>query len=72
MRHRSIAWIRASGASWTRLCELDQLDDTLVIFLSDNGACDEDIPLVKLERFKQRSDILRQHARDGRRSAHRQ
>lgn len=48
------------------LVELDQLDNTLVIFLSDNGASDEDLPLVKLERFKQRSDILRQHARDGR------
>ncbi len=66
MRRRSIAWTRASAASWTRLIELGQLDNTLVIFLSDNGASDEDLPLVKLERFKQRSDILRQHARDGR------
>ena len=41
-------------------------NDTLVIFLSDNGACAEAIPLGALERFKQRRDILRLHARDGR------
>jgi arylsulfatase len=43
-----------------------KLDDTLVIFLSDNGASDEGLPLVKLERFKTRSDILRLKTRDGR------
>lgn len=51
------------------LAELErsgQLDDTLVIFLSDNGASDETLPLVELERFKQRRDILRVQTRDGR------
>lgn len=43
-----------------------QLDDTLVIFLSDNGASDEGLPLVELERFRQRTDILRTCTRDGR------
>jgi arylsulfatase len=43
-----------------------KLDDTLVVFLSDNGASDEVLPLVKLERFKTRSDILRLKTRDGR------
>jgi arylsulfatase len=42
------------------------LDDTLVIFLSDNGASDEGLPLVELARFRQRSDILRVTTRDGR------
>ena len=42
------------------------LDDTLFIFLSDNGASDEALPLVELERFKERSDILRVKTRDGR------
>lgn len=42
------------------------LDDTIVIFLSDNGASDEGLPLVELERFKQRTDILRLKTRDGR------
>jgi arylsulfatase len=41
-------------------------DDTLIIFLSDNGASDEALPLVRLERFKQRSDILRLKTRDDR------
>src|SRR5688572_2759426 len=51
------------------LAELERdgrLDDTLVIFLSDNGASDESLPLVELERFKQRKDILRTVTRDGR------
>ena len=43
-----------------------RLDDTLVIFLSDNGASDEALPLVELERFKERRDILRLSTRDGR------
>jgi arylsulfatase len=42
------------------------LDDTLIVFLSDNGASDEALPLVELERFKTRSDILRTRTRDGR------
>ena len=42
------------------------LDDTLVIFLSDNGASDEALPLVELDRFRQRRDILRVTTRDGR------
>jgi arylsulfatase A-like enzyme len=41
-------------------------DDTLVIFLSDNGASDESLPLVELARFKERRDILRLRTRDGR------
>ena len=42
------------------------LDNTLVIFLSDNGASDEGLPLVELARFRQRLDILRLSTRDGR------
>ncbi|HSD00703.1 MAG TPA: arylsulfatase [Casimicrobiaceae bacterium] len=42
------------------------LDDTLIMFLSDNGGSDEGLPLVALERFKQRTDILRLATRDGR------
>jgi arylsulfatase A-like enzyme len=41
-------------------------ENTLVIFLSDNGASPEDLPLVELERFQQRTDIVRQTTRDGR------
>jgi arylsulfatase A-like enzyme len=42
------------------------LGNTLVIFLSDNGASDETLPLGKMEQFKKRSDIVRLRARDGR------
>jgi arylsulfatase len=42
------------------------MDKTLVIFLSDNGASDEQLPKVSLERFRQRSDIVRLETRDGR------
>jgi arylsulfatase A-like enzyme len=51
------------------LAELERTgrrDNTLVVFLSDNGASDEGLPLVELERFKQRRDILRLTTRDGR------
>ena len=54
------------GRVLAKLERSGQLDDTLVIFLSDNGASDETLPLVELERFKQRRDILRVQTRDGR------
>jgi arylsulfatase A-like enzyme len=41
-------------------------EDTLFMFLSDNGASDEDLPKVTMERFRTRTDILRLHTRDGR------
>ena len=40
--------------------------ETLVIFLSDNGASADPVPLIELEHFRQRSNILRQQTRDGR------
>ena len=42
-----------------------KLDDTLVIFLSDNGASPEVLPLVKLENFATRSDIVPSRGKDG-------
>lgn len=42
-------------------------EDTLVIFLSDNGASAEHLPLWDdAERFQARSDLLRTRTRDGR------
>jgi arylsulfatase A-like enzyme len=41
------------------------LDGTIVVFLSDNGASPEELPLVPLERFRLRTDILRERTRDG-------
>jgi arylsulfatase A-like enzyme len=47
------------------LRRLGELDNTIVIFLSDNGASPEDLPLVELERFRTRTDIVRMTTRDG-------
>jgi arylsulfatase len=48
------------------LAQTASLDETLLIFLSDNGASDEQLPKVSLERFRQRSEIVRLETRDGR------
>jgi arylsulfatase A-like enzyme len=43
-----------------------QLDNTLVIFMSDNGACAEDIPVgVPVEELVNNLMIARSHTRDG-------
>lgn len=54
------------GRIFGELEALGRLANTLVLFLSDNGGSDEGLPLVELERFKQRTDILRTRTRDGR------
>ena len=44
-----------------------ELDDTLVIFLADNGACAEDIPEnVTIDELVDKLMIARKHTRDGR------
>ena len=65
-RRRSTGWIRGSAAIVDALDASGTLDDTLLLFLSDNGASDEALPLVELERFRTRTDILRAQTRDGR------
>jgi arylsulfatase A-like enzyme len=40
-------------------------DDTLVVFLSDNGASPERLPITPALRFRQRSDIVRNFTRGG-------
>lgn len=42
------------------------LDDTLLVFLSDNGASAEELPFIDLDRFLTRTDIVRATTRDGR------
>lgn len=44
---------------------LGALDNTLIIFLSDNGASYESVPLVELERFRQRTDIVKTMTKAG-------
>jgi arylsulfatase len=48
------------------LREADALADTLMVFLSDNGASDEELPKGDPERFRRRADIVRTTTRDGR------
>jgi arylsulfatase A-like enzyme len=57
---------RGIGSIVSALEETGCIDDTLIIFLSDNGASPEHLPLTELVRFRQRSDILRNFTRDGR------
>lgn len=40
-------------------------DDTIVIFLSDNGASADAVPLIELEHFRERRDILRVETKSG-------
>lgn len=47
------------------LRRLGQFEDTLVIFLSDNGASPEEIPHMEPEKFVSRTDIFRSHTRTG-------
>jgi arylsulfatase len=54
------------GRILATLEESGELANTLVFFLSDNGASDEALPLVELDRFRERTDILRNETRDGR------
>ena len=57
---------RGVGEIVAALEETNALRDTLIVFLSDNGASDETLPKQPPERFKQRSDILRLRTRGGR------
>ena len=48
------------------LRDTDQLDNTLIIFLSDNGACAEDIPQgVSIDEVVNKLKIARSHTRSG-------
>lgn len=48
------------------LSETGTLDNTLFLFLSDNGASAEELPPISLDRFKRRTDIVPSRTRDGR------
>jgi arylsulfatase A-like enzyme len=57
---------RGIGRIVDTLADLGHLDNTLILFLSDNGAESMALPVGDPERFRQRTGILRQKTRDGR------
>jgi len=56
----------AIGRILGQIDEQGQTENTMVIFLSDNGASADPVPLIELEEFRQRDGILRRQTRDGR------
>jgi arylsulfatase A-like enzyme len=57
---------RGVGRLVSALRSTGQLDNTLIVFLSDNGASPEELPKSPVERFHLRSDIVPRCTRDGR------
>ena len=57
---------RGIGAVLAELERLALLDDTVIVFLSDNGACAEELPIGDPERFASRRAIIPGQTRDGR------
>jgi arylsulfatase A-like enzyme len=57
---------RGVGRILDALVRTGRRDDTIVIFLSDNGASPEELPKIDEESFRQRTDILPPRTRDGR------
>ncbi|GAA4479978.1 arylsulfatase [Microbacterium panaciterrae] len=60
-----IALDRAIGRILDRLRAQGELDDTLVLFLSDNGASAEELPIGTDETFVLKDRALREGTRDG-------
>jgi arylsulfatase len=57
---------RGVGRVVAALRESGVLDDTLFLFLSDNGGCAETIPTHPMETFRQNTDLCPPETRDGR------
>jgi arylsulfatase A-like enzyme len=53
------------GRIVAELTARNQFENTVFIFLSDNGASPEEIPHFERSTFVQRTDIFRSHTRDG-------
>ncbi len=57
---------RGVGRILTALESSGRLENTVIVFLSDNGASDEEMPLYDMESFLLRADLVRKETRDGR------
>ena len=56
---------RGIGQILAALRQSGRLDNTFLIFLSDNGASSEVLPLIEPERFRQRTDIVPRTGKTG-------
>lgn len=61
-----VALDRAVGRVIDTLRRAGQLDDTIIVFLSDNGASAEEVPLGDIDRFRQKDASMINGTRDGR------
>jgi arylsulfatase len=61
-----VALDRAVGRVLETLRRNGHLDDTIVVFLSDNGASAEEVPLGDLDRFREKDSSMITGTRDGR------
>lgn len=57
---------QAIGRILDQIKENGDWEDTVILFISDNGASADPMPLVELQYWKQRTDILRHKTKDGR------
>jgi arylsulfatase A-like enzyme len=57
---------RGIGAILAELERLALIEETIIVFLSDNGACAEELPIGDPERFATRREIIPGQTRDGR------
>ena len=66
MRRRLTAWTKGSGRIMRRLRELGEYDDTLFMFLSDNGGCARAVP--RRQRHPRAEHLF--HAHGGRQAGY--
>ncbi len=62
---RSTGWTRESARSWPALERLGRLENTLVVFLSDNGGCAEEMPPESVKDFVTAFVPLKERTREG-------
>lgn len=57
---------QAIGRILEQIRRNEDMEDTIILFMSDNGASADPMPLVELQYWRERTDILRHKTKDGR------
>jgi arylsulfatase len=57
----------AIGKILKQIEDNNELENTIIIFLSDNGACSETLPLDEIAEFRRAKNLMDTRTRDGRR-----